>query len=120
MFEIFVILAFASLCWCVAMVTMRPMDEFPVLAKHVLALVAATGGGVFGFLLLWLAKSTRSGPTREQEQRYKPRPVQVVGQNCAACSERILLVTDGHICSICGQVYCRDCEAELPCSKCMG
>ena len=118
MLELLVVLFGAALGWCVAYLALRPLEEVPELAKYVLASVSAIGGGLLGFLLVWLGKSTASGPTKEQQQRYKPQPTQVVGQSCAACSERIMFVGDAHICNECGKVYCLKCETKLPCSNC--
>ena len=121
MIELLVILFCACALALYAFFAMWRLEEMPELAKYVYTIVAGTGGGIIGFLLVWLGKLLTRGPTKEQRQSYKTRPIQIVGKNCTLCDERILLISDAHICHRCRNVYCRNANRLSParCAACL-
>ena len=100
-----------------AFIGLWPLD-LPEMVLYVTCTIFGTLGGAGGLAVGVIFKLLTRGPTKADQQRHIVRPVQVVGQNCAVCDERIMFVADGHCCQQCGKAYCRNCEPLCTCSAC--
>jgi hypothetical protein len=83
-------------------------------AVALISLVGSLCGAVAGYAIVWLMKVR---PAEESSPAYLGPP-QVVGSLCAACGQRLMLRSDGHVCQQCNCVYCVQCQPQLPCLNC--
>jgi hypothetical protein len=107
-------------------------------------LIAAAAGGAaaaaataIAMMMGWSASAQKALPaacaaaaavtvmrTRKQESVAPPtekaqpreRPAQIVGSNCVACKERIVLLIEGARCEKCGAPLHRTCLGQHACS----